>query len=259
MSRYFLIGGGRNEASYVRTYWRFVCSAAAGREKLNIAVVIPVDAKHTEEQKKELEQDARDPFVMFEPIDKDEVHVLFASREEPLTAERLAAVDATGVYVAGNRMSACRDALCTDRGWLDWMRERGVPYCGSGVGAAIASARVVEGGWLIALQHFNCEVASNQCADGRDFAELTEGLGLVPFPIETRAVQAGTLTRLMHLAAEGATNSGWAIDENTMLEVVGDELRVHGPNGAYRVRQLAEGAVRTDIFHAGSVIRRDEW
>lgn len=261
MSPLFLIGGGRNEASYVRTYWRFVRAAAGGSDrKLNIAIVIPVDAKHTDDEKKELEQDARDPFLMFEPIEQDELHVLFASKQEPLTAERLAAVQATGVYVAGNRMSACRDALCTDRGWLAWLREHEVPYCGLGSAAAIASEKAIAGGWLLALQHFNCEIAPDKCADQRDFTELFDGLALVPFPVEVRAAQAGTLTRLTYLAAEGACAGGWAIDENTMLEVPNDEeIRVHGPGSVYRVRQLGERAVRTDIFRAGSVVRRADW
>ena len=100
----------------------------------NNRIVIPVDAKHTGEERKQLEEDARDPFVMFEPVKPEELHVIFASREDPLTAERLQAVQATGVYVHGTRMSACREALCTDRGWIAHMQEKDMPYVGSAAG-----------------------------------------------------------------------------------------------------------------------------
>jgi cyanophycinase len=258
MTHLFLIGGGRNEASYVRTYWRFVLAATKGGRR-RIAIVIPVDASHGADERKELEEDARDPFLMFEPIKKDETHVLLVSRDDPLTAAKLQAIDATGVYVSGSTFGACKDALCTDRSWLDHLRETGMPYAGHSTGTAIASERAIAGGWLIALRHFNCEVASDKLSCGTDFAELTDGLGLAPFSIEVRATQVGTLSRLVHLVAEGMIPGGWAIDENNMVEIEGDELRIHGPNSAYRVRPLGEGAVRTDIFHGGAVLDRRDW
>jgi cyanophycinase len=259
MSKVFLIGGGRNEASYVRTYWRFVRAAVVDDQRLSVAIVIPVDARHTEEDRKQLQEDALDPFVMFEPVSREECHVIFASREEPLTAERLQAVQATGVYVHGTRMSACRDALCTDLSWLQHLREQRLPYVGHAAGAAIAAERAVLGGWLIALQHFNSEIAPDKTGDGIEYAEVVTGLGLVPFVVETRATQHGTLSRLTHLVAEGALPGGWALDESAMLEIHDVMLRVHGPNTAYRLRSLGEGAVRTDVFHAGTALQRADW
>jgi len=259
MSRLFLIGGGCNEASYIRTFWRFIVAATAGEDQRKIAIVVATDPGQSEEERKEQAERAREPFQLFDPVRPEQSELIFASRDEPLTAGRLAAVQPTGVYVAGGRTGAYHEALCRDRGWLDWMLERKLPYAGFSAGAVLASERAIMGGWLIALQHANCEVAIDKCSEGIDFAEVREGLGLVPFPIDVHATQWGTLTRLMHLVGENVVPGGWAIDENTMLEIDGDELRVHGPNSAYRLRRLGDGSVHTDIFHAGTALRRADW
>ena len=39
----------------------------------------------------------------------------------------------------------------------------------------------------------------------------------------------------MHAVRSGAVTSGWAIDEDTMIEVTGDTVTAHGLGCAYRV------------------------
>jgi cyanophycinase len=185
--------------------------------------------------------------------------VLFVSPEEPLTAERLAALDATGVFVAGGLTSAYRKALFADTSWLDHVRRHGLPYMGYSAGAILASERAVMGGWILPLMHSNTEVAAQNYAEGLDFVELQDGFGLVPFAVEAHATQWGTLCRLLHMVGEGMLPGGWAIDEGCLMEVEGDELRIFGPNNAYRVRRLGDQSVRTDVFRAGTVLPRDQW
>jgi hypothetical protein len=61
------------------------------------------------------------------------------------------------------------------------------------------------------------------------------------------------------MVGEGMLPGGWAIDEGCLMEVEGDELRIFGPNNAYRVRRLGDQSVRTDVFRAGTVLPRDQW
>jgi cyanophycinase len=261
MTRLFLIGGGSHEASYVRTFWRFVDAATqwgddGGDDHRSIAIVI---AAEPDADKAALEAQYRAPFELFDPVEARQCHVLFASAAEPLDAERLAAVQPTGVFIAGGRTGLYHDALCRDLRWADYVRQHALPYAGYSAGAVIAAPRAVMGGWLLALQHCNAEVGAQSCSEGIDFTELRDGLGLAPFAIEAHATQWGTLTRLVQLVAEGALEAGWAIDENCMVEIDGDVLRVCGANCAYRVRRAAGRSVQTDVFRAGTVLTRAHW
>ena len=53
---------------------------------------------------------------------------------------------------------------------------------------------------------------------------LRKGLGLVDFAVDVHATQWGTLSRLVHTIDAKLTNEGWAIDENTMLEIDGKNV-----------------------------------
>lgn len=305
MSPLFLLGGGDNEASYARTYWRFIeaattwpeeeespdengdgngeaeVEATAGVEAEVAAAIQPesetnddddddldrsgvrsiaiVIVPGPDDNRADLEARYRAPFEFFEPVRKDQLHVLFVSRREPLTAERLAQVKPTGIFVAGGCTPLYHEALLADRSWIDYVLQHELPYAGYSAGAVLLSKQALMGGWLLELLHCNTEIVSQGASEGLDFVEFREGLGLVPFTLEAHATQWGTLCRLTQLVAEGALQDGWAIDENCMLEIVGDELRVFGPSSAYRVQRLADGAVRTDVHRAGAVLRRGAW
>jgi cyanophycinase len=250
MTRLFLLGGGDNEAGYVRTYWRFVqaASAPAGRR---IAIVVP---EPEGSDRRALEARWRAPFQLFDPVKQDECRLLFVSASQPLSIADLAAADPTGVIVADGQRELLYRALCLDASWTDWLRGRALPCAGVGSGAAVLAARFAAGGWLLPLLHANVEVAPTAAAEGLDMVELRDGLGLVAFALETAASQRGGLVRLLHLVAEGAWNGGWALDEGCMLEIDEDGLRVAGANGAFRATRMADGAVRLESFRAGAVL-----
>jgi hypothetical protein len=47
---------------------------------------------------------------------------------------------------------------------------------------------------------------------------------------------------------------GWAIDENTSLEVNGPELKVNGLGTAYRMRRVGKDTVQTEMIREGDQI-----
>lgn len=84
-----------------------------------------------------------------------------------------------------------------------------------------------------------------------DLLEVREGLGLVPWSIEVHAGQMGTLPRLLHAVDLGLTDEGWAIDENTVLEVDGGHITVRGLGQAYHVWRSTDDTLGVDIVLAG--------
>jgi cyanophycinase len=76
------------------------------------------------------------------------------------------------------------------------------------------------------------------------------GLGLVPFAFDVHASQWGTLLRLIHAVELGIVQAGWALDENTLLEVADQSLRLHGRGHAYYVRKADGGEVTVAIHTA---------
>ena len=255
MSTLFLLGGGRNEAAYLRTYWQFVEAATTVQGRRRIAIVI---AAAPDADREQLTEFHRAPFEFLE-VAKEALPVLFVSREEPLTDARLAEIEPTGVYVAGGVTSHYHDALCSDKSWLAYMSSRNLPYAGYSAGAVILAERAILGGFRLGLLHSVVVVVNNERGEGLDFLGVRDGLGLVPFAVEAHSTQWGTLSRLVHAVGEGLVPSGWAIDEGCMLRIEGDELRVSGINNAYRVRRLAEGSVQVDVFRGGTVRRRADW
>jgi len=256
MSRVFLLGGGDNEAGYVRTYWRFIEAAGTGRGR-RIAIVVPEPPRG---DRAELEATWRAPFQLFDPVRKEDCRLLFVSRDDPLTAERLAHTDPTGVLVADGPRDVLHAALCRDKTWAALALERGLPCAGVGAGAALLARGFVAGGWLLPLLHANIEVAPHDCGQGLDHVVLREGLGLAPFALEVEATQRGGLVRLVQLVAEGAWPEGWAIDEGCMVEIDGaGELRVSGANGAWRVTRNGEGRAQVQSLRAGTVLPASRW
>jgi len=255
MSALFLLGGGRNEAAYLRTFWQFVEAAGAGNGTRRIAIVI---AAEPDADKESLEEFHRAPFE-FLGIGKESLPVLFVSRDDPLTEARLAEIEPTGVFVGDGLASNYHDALCTDRSWLAYVSARGLPCAGYCAGVVVLCERAIVGGFLLGLLHSAVVVANREHRQAMDFMTVRDGLGLVPFAVEPHATQRGTLSRLMHAVGEGLVPSGWAIDEGCMLRIDGDELRVSGINNAYRVRRLGDASVLVDVFRAGTVRRRAQW
>jgi cyanophycinase len=136
----------------------------------------------------------------------------------------------SGVYVAGGLTPAYWATVCTTR-FGDALREWGGVYAGFSAGAALAAGAALVGGWRLN----GVDVCDSDFAEGLEEVEVRPGLGLVDFTVDVHASQWGTLTRLAHAVAAGMVSDGLAIDEHTCVEVRGDELRLHGWGGAYRL------------------------
>lgn len=242
----FLLGGGRLEAAFVRTLWPLVRAAGKPTQR-RIAVVVPRHAALSDEDAIEL---ARAPLQLFKMRCAD-LPVLMACADDPLTAERLAALEPTAVMLASAPAPACHAALCTNLSWTAALVALSLPCAAVGSAAMMMSEHAIIGGSKLGLRHADVSTCVAWCADGLEYVTLRPGAARVPFTIEVHATQRGSLTRLQHAVAEGLVESGWAVDEDTVLQVDDDGLQVHGFGHAYRVLRLARGSVRIDTCRAG--------
>ena len=81
---------------------------------------------------------------------------------------------------------------------------------------------------------------------------MRDGLGLVPFAVEIHASQMGTLTRLLHAVELGLVSEGWAIDENTLLQIDQSAIHIYGQGHAYHVWCDPDQSVQVTIHTATS-------
>jgi cyanophycinase len=175
----------------------------------------------------------------------------YVTPEQPLTAARCAELRPRGIFVCGGATPFYHQALCGDQGWLVYLREAGIPYGGTSAGAAIAAETAILGGWQVADGERRRGILFSGAGEGLELLTVEPGLGLVPFAVDVHASQWGTLLRLVHAVARGLVAEGWAIDENTLLEVDGGQVAVSGHGQAYLVRR-AEGGGVTVVIHPAS-------
>lgn len=236
----FLLGGGWNETAFPLTYGRFVAAVPDGGAP-RIACVL-------------LDGEERDAYFARSAAalaagGAADVFPVFVSPERPLRADDLA--PANEVLVGGGLTPAYHDAIRpTAETWLPWLRDRGIPYAGFSAGAAIAPERGIGGGWKLRRGADDLVVCSEDVSEDEEYLDVRPGLGLVPFAVDVHASQWGTLTRLLHAVRTGLVPEGWAIDEETMIEVSDGTIAVHGLGSAYRVRGAAD-ALRVEILGAG--------
>ena len=150
---------------------------------------------------------------------------------------------ADGVLVCGGLTPAYAEAITPVRvelrRWLDRNRR---PYAGFSAGAAIAAGRAVVGGW----RSERVVVCPEDSGEDLDEITVANGIGLVALTIEVHAAQWGTLTRLIEVVRRGLSESGLAIDENTLVVVEGDRAQVLGRGHAHLVTSSPDGVnVRT--------------
>jgi cyanophycinase-like exopeptidase len=62
----------------------------------------------------------------------------------------------------------------------------------------------------------------------------------------------GTLTRLLHAVELGFVSEGWAIDENTLLQIDANAIRVYGQGHVYCAWREQDQSVRATIHTAAS-------
>lgn len=244
MIRVFLIGGGWDAAAFPQTFGRFVRSASKNGQR-RIAIVVA-------------EEPEANPHAIFLRFSEaflavgstaDELFEIIVSAENPLTPNKLAAPQASGVFVCGGLTPAYYEALCIDRSWLDFLRENEIPYAGFSAGASVAGSEAIVGGWRRSRGGKNVEIANENAGEDLELLDVRRGLALVPFAVDVHATQWGTLSRLIHAVDAGLAPEGWAIDENTMLEATGGETKIRGAGNAYQVRQAA-GKISIEIFNS---------
>lgn len=166
-----------------------------------------------------------------------ELELVVVSATQPLTAARVAAVAPTGIFVGGGLTPDYHAALCRDPSWVGYLTAQNIPYAGFSAGAAIAATQAIIGGWQVPVGETAVAVASEDTGEDLAWVTVQPGLGLVPFAVEVHASQWGTLTRLLHAVARRQVPTGWAIDEDTLLEVQdGPTVQVTGLGQAYQVR-----------------------
>jgi cyanophycinase len=245
----FLIGGGWRAKTFSQTYGRFLeaaTAAARGGNKRRIAVIVA----------EEPDADSHAQFLRFLSVFEavglnpaDEAFEIIVSAAKPLTKKKLSEINPTGVFVCGGLTPVYADALCADRSWLEYLIEDKIPYGGFSAGASVAAERAIVGGWRRKTDGRIVEVANENAGEDLDFLAVRAGLGLVPFTIDVHATQWGTLSRLLHAVDARFINEGFAVDENTMLEIIEGEVKICGAGSAYHVRR-ADGKIIADVFQS---------
>lgn len=227
----FLIGGGWTAEAYPRSYGPFVeAAAASGRTRIACVVLDTPD------------RDDRFGMVQFafNAAGTTDVYPIFVSTERPLQRDDVE--DATGIFVAGGHTPTYYDAIVPSASaWMQELVGSGIPYAGNSAGAMIAPEQAIIGGWKMTLGGQQVEICSEDVSEEVEGLDVRTGLGLVPFSIDPHAAQFGTPTRLLHAINAGQVDSGWAIDEDTVLMVRDGNISVAGPGVAWHVRKAGEG------------------
>lgn len=240
----FLIGGGWTEAAFPLTYGRFAAAATAERGGPPRIACVLLDGE-ADEREASFGRSA----AAFAAVGVPDLSPVFVSAERPLRAEDVEG--ANGVFVAGGLTPAYHDAIVPSAAdWLPDLLERGVPYAGFSAGAAIAPERSIVGGWKLRRGDRVLTICAEETSEDEEELAVRPGLGLVPFAVDVHASQWGTATRLLHAVRAGLVPHGWAIDEDTMLEVADATVTVRGFGSAYRVRPSA-GSLTVDILGDG--------
>ena len=112
-----------------------------------------------------------------------------------------------------------------------------------------AAKTAVLGGWQTGEEGAIRDILFIGASEGLTQLTVRSGLGLVPFAVDVHASQMGTLTRLPHAVERGEASKGWAIDENTMLEIAGGDFRVYGRGQAYRLQRQPSRQVTISIHY----------
>ena len=226
----FLHGGGDSPNDRMETLGQFV-KAATVNSVCNLALIVAEDS----------EAEALDSFVdyknIFSSLTPAPVHIqpILVSATHPLSRAQLEESQPTGVFVCGGSTPLYHQSLCLDPSWLAYLREQKIPYGGTSAGASVAANKAILGGWQATRDDETREMLFQGASEGLDAITVRDGLGLVPFAVEAHASQLGTLTRLIHVVESGLAPEGWAIDENTLLQVDAGKIVVYGRGHAYRV------------------------
>jgi cyanophycinase len=234
MSTIYLHGGGDHPESRAGTFGRF--AAALGRAGRLALIVAEADQAEGEENAL-----AYRAIFAAVGLSDEHIHVVYATPQNPLTADLLRSLQPNGVFVCGGSTPFYHQALCSDKSWVDYLKANAIPYGGTSAGAAIAAEAAIIGGWQTERAGQARAIMFSGAGEGLQLVTVVAGLGLVPFSIDAHASQWGTLLRLIHAVDIGLTTYGWAIDEDTQLEVNAQGVAVYGRGQAYEVRRGPNG------------------
>jgi cyanophycinase len=156
----------------------------------------------------------------------------------------------SGVFVCGGATPFYHQALCADPSWVAYLHETHIPYGGTSAGAAIAAQQAIVGGWQARRGGTARAMLFQGASEGLEQLTVAPGLGLAPFAVDVHASQWGTLLRLIHAVELGAVATGWALDEDTLLEIADRSLRLHGRGHAYYVKKIGDGETTVAVHTA---------
>lgn len=245
MGSVFLHGGGGRPEAAAATFGRIAAACGRGLLAVVVADADPAQDAETAEYYLEVFSDSgRDRAAML-PI--------FVSPEAPLKREVLERARPSLLFVCGGESPFYHAALCDDRSWVSYLNDSGAVYAGTSAGAAIAPETAIIGGWL-SPDGSPRQILFQGAGEGLDRLAVAAGLGLAPFAVDVHASQWGTLSRLVHAVEGGLVTEGWAIDEDTMLEVTPEGVAVYGLGYAYRARRRGV-EVAVAIHRGGDVVR----
>lgn len=239
----FLHGGGDNPEARIKTFGRFV-QASTVNTVCTLALVVAESTAAL----------ARESFAAYStifttlPNAPTHIHPVFVSTTVPLQAAQLERIQPSGVFVCGGSTPLYHRALCLDTRWVQYLLESNIPYGGTSAGATIAARQAILGGWQSTQSGKTRPILFRGASEGLDPLTVQAGLGLVPFAVDVHASQMGTLTRLIHAVGLGLVAEGWAIDENTLLQIEAGEIKVFGQGQAYRVSLTSPQTVNVTIY-----------
>ena len=248
----FLIGGGWRPEGYSHTYGPFV-EAATRDNTCKIALLIVLEA---DDDPDEWTVQFRSPFKIL-ALTSDQLPTFILTKDHPLDMNALSSSEPTGIFVAGGLTPLYHELLCSDTAFREYIVSNKLVYCGFSAGASIAAKQAVVGGWKLPQNLGGLPVIDKEASEDLDEISIRTGLGLVPFAIDVHCGAWGTLTRLINAVAHDQVESGWGIDEDTMLEVNDRGLTVHGLGQAYRVDSHGTGEVTVRAFRPGDRIDPD--
>lgn len=229
----FLHGGGDHAESRAATFGRFV--QALHPDAPGPLLLVVAEAH---------EADRAESFLAYSGIlhaagqSTDNIAPVFVTPSQPLLLEHLHAVQPCGLFVCGGTTPFYHDSLCAAPQWTAYLHEAQIPYFGTSAGAAIAADQAILGGWRIERGGQARGVIFPGASEGLEMVTVQPGLGLVPFTIDVHASQWGTLLRMVHAVDCGMVQQGWALDEDTLLEVRGGEIALYGRGHAYVVERV---------------------
>ena len=245
----FMIGGGWRLEAFPLTYGPFV-RAATRDSRCRIALLIVLEPGDDPD---EWIAQFRSPFESLS-MTSDQLPTFVLTRDHPLDISAVAATKPTGIFVCGGLTPLYQELLCTDTAFRDYLFSNRLPYGGFSAGSSIAANRAVVGGWKLPDSLGGLTIVDEEVSENLDELTVRPGLGLVPFAIDVHCGTWGTLTRLINAVAHGMVESGWGIDEDTMLEIHDGALIVHGLGRAYRVNAHGTGEVIVTAFRPGDHI-----